>query len=120
MRVRVRHTIVKQAARFQRIAVEAQPAMRGIVSENIDYGRDLAKALARVNSGPHGAAYYKRINSETTGLLEGEFGPDGSPKTEFVGVGFRSGTNTDLDRAGEKVGQSAAADVRKALTRLFR
>lgn len=120
MRVRVRHTIDKQAARLERVAVETGPALHGIVSENIDYGRDLAKALARVNAGPHGKSFHKRINSEMTGLLAGEFGPDGSPKTEFVGVGFRSGTNTDLDRAGEKVGQSAAADVRKALTRLFR
>lgn len=119
MRVKVRHRIGRLADDYAEIPVKATLGMRGIVSDNIDYGRDLAKALARANAGPHGKHYYKRISSEMTGLLEGEFGPSGTPKTEFVGVGFRSGRNTDLPRSADKVLISASADVRKLITRLF-
>lgn len=119
MQIRVRHHIDRLADDYEQVAINAPIGMRKIVADNIDYGRDLAKALARANAGPHGAAYYKRIHSEMTGVLTGEFGPDGSPKTEFVGVGFRSGMNTDLDRAGDQTLIAASADVRKLLTRLF-
>lgn len=120
MKVRVRHRIDRLADDYAAIPTKAVVQMRGIVSDNIDYGRDLAKALARANAGPHGKDYYKRINSEMTGLLEGEFGPDGSPKTEFVGVGFRSGTNHDLDAAADALPASTSRDVRMMLTRLFK
>lgn len=119
MRVRVRHQIDRLAGDYAEIPVKAAVQMRKIVSDNIDYGRDLAKALARAEAGPHGKHYYKRINSEMTGPLEGEFGPDGTPKTEFVGVGFRSGTNKDLEAAAKALPSSTARDVRKMLARLF-
>lgn len=119
MRVRVRHQIDRLADDYAEIPVKAVVQMRNIVSENIDYGRDLAKALARAGAGPHGKHYYKRISSEMTGLLEGEFGPDGTPKTEFVGVGFRSGTNKDLPAAADALPASVSRDVRMMLTRLF-
>lgn len=118
MRVRVVHSIDRlaqqQAQRPVRLAAEAPR----IVKDNADFGRDLARALARERAGRHGSAYWKRINSEMTGSLEAEFGPDGTPKSEFVGVGFRHGRNTDLPKAADKAAAALAADVRKLLSRL--
>lgn len=120
MRVKVRHRIDKLAAKQETAAVEAKLGLAKIVMENVDFGRDLAKALAREKAGPHGKNYHKRITSERTGLLEGEYGPEGIPKTDFVGVGFRHGRNTDLPKSADKMTPAAAADVRKLITRLFR
>ena len=119
-RVRVRHRIDRLAEQYADIPVKAAEQMPRIVMDNAKFGRDLAKALARAKAGPHGKAYYKRINAERTGMLTAEFGPDGAPKTNFVGVGFRHGRNTDLQQAGEKAGDQLAADVRKMVSRLFR
>ena len=119
MRVRVRHRIDRLADDYAAIPAKAIVGMNKIVRDNVDYGRDLAKALAREKAGPHGQAYYKRITSEMTGALEGEYGPEGSPKTEFVGVGFRSGINTDLPQSADRVGPAAAADLRRLITRLY-
>lgn len=119
MRIRVRHTIDRLADKYEKIPAQAMVGMNRIVRENVDYGRDLAKALAREQAGPHGQNYYKRITSEMTGPLEGEYGPTGSPKTEFVGVGFRSGINTDLPQSADKVTPAAAADLRRLITRLY-
>ncbi len=119
MKIRVRHRIDKLADDYAAIPARALVGMNKIVRDNVDYGRDLAKALAREKAGPHGRAYFKRISSEMTGALEGEYGPTGEPKTEFVGVGFRSGINTDLPQSADKVGSSAAADVRRLITRLY-
>lgn len=101
------------------IPVRAIVGMNAAVRENVDYGRDLAKALARAGAGPHGKHFHKRIHSEMTGPLVGEFGPDGTPKSEFVGVGFRNGTNRDLERAGDQTLIEAASDVRKLVDGLF-
>ena len=119
MKVRVRHTIDRLADKYEKIPAQAIVGMNKIVRDNVDYGRDLAKALAREKAGPHGQAYYKRITSEMTGLLEGEYGPSGTPKTEFVGVGFRHGINTDLPQSADKAMVSMAADVRRLITRLY-
>ena len=119
MRIKVRHTVDRLADKYEKIPAQAIVGMHKIVADNVDYGRDLAKALAREKAGPHGQAYHKRITSEMTGLLEGEYGPTGSPKTEFVGVGFRSGINTDLPQSADRVGPAAAADLRKLITRLY-
>lgn len=119
MRVRVRHSIDKLADDYAAIPSKATAGMVRIVRDNVDYGRDLAKALAREQAGPHGKNYYKRISSEMTGLMEGEYGPTGEPKNDFIGVGFRSGINTDLPQSADKVAQSTSADVRKLITRLF-
>lgn len=118
MKIRVRHSIDRLAHDYEQIPVQAAAGLARIARDNVDYGRDLAKALARERSGPHGKSYFKRISSEMTGPLSGEWGPSGSPKTEFVGAGFRSGVNTDLPQSADKVIQSASADVRKLITRL--
>lgn len=123
MRARVHHGIDKLAADYERIAVEARPGLSAIVRDNVDHGRDLAKALAREKAGPHGKHFYKRITSEMHGgdALSGEYGPTGTPKTEFVGVGYRNGNgNTDLAKSADVLPASTSADIRKLLTRLFR
>lgn len=119
MRVRVRHNIDRLASKYATVSQAAEAEMPRLVAENVDYGRDLWRALAREGAGPHGSAFHKRINSEMTGALEGEFGPDGSPKSEFVGVGYRHGRNADLPKAADKVAPALSRDVRRMLSRLF-
>ena len=82
-----------------------------VVRRNINEGNRIAKRLARAKAGPHGTNYYKRLTAEMTGTLEGEYGPEGDPKTEFVGVGFRHGINTDLPQSADEIGPKFAKDV---------
>lgn len=120
MQVRVMHTLGRLAADERSAATEVERRSPGVVKDAADYGRDLARALARANAGPHGKHFYKRINSEMTGATEAEFGPDGTPKTEFVGVGFRTGGgNRDLEQAAEPAAVSLAADVRDMLRKVL-
>lgn len=126
MRVRVRHTVDRLADRLDDTNSRLAAGGPRVVAANIDYGRDLAKAVARVKSGPHGKAYYKRINSEMHAGLgpfgnawSGEFGPDGTPKTEFVGAGFRHGGNTDLEQAATPAATELARDVRRLIAEMF-
>jgi hypothetical protein len=119
VRVKVRHHIDRLAERQATAVGEFRPRARRAVKHSTDLGRDLARALAREKAGPHGSAFHKRINSEMTGPLEGEFGPDGSPKTEFVGVGYRHGRNTDLEKAADRVGPDLAARVRRILSEVL-
>ena len=76
-RVRVRHRIDRLAEQYADIPVKAAEQMPRIVMDNAKFGRDLAKALARAKAGPHGKAYYKRINAERTGMLTGPLSPAG-------------------------------------------
>ncbi|MCR1785305.1 hypothetical protein KVF89_22385 [Nocardioides carbamazepini] len=115
MRVKVRHHIDRLAQRQESAAVDFTPKASRAVRQSTQFGRDLARALAREKAGPHGEHYWKRVNAEMTGILEGEFGPDGTPKSNFVGVGFRHGRNTDLPKAADKVGPDLTARVRKIL-----
>ena len=119
MKVRVRHQIDRLADDYAEIPAKAAAGLARIARDNVDYGRDLARALAREQAGPHGKNYFKRISSEMTGTFEGEYGPTGDPKTDFVGVGFRSGINTDLPQSADKMAPAAAADVRRLITRLY-
>ena len=48
-----------------------------------------------------------------------EYGPTGSPKSEFVGVGFRHGLNTDLPRSSDIVGPKMANAVQDLPGRWF-
>jgi hypothetical protein len=117
--VKVRHRLDRLEADQNRAATEFLPKAHRAVKQSTDFGRDLARALAREKAGPHGKAFHKRINSEMTGPLEGEFGPDGTPKTEFVGVGYRHGRNTDLEKAADRVGPDLAARVRRILSEVL-
>ncbi|WP_370290244.1 hypothetical protein [Nocardioides sp.] len=87
-------------------------------------GNRIAKDEARAKSGPHGRNYFKRIKVDAPrgsvmGWWSAEYGPTGVPKSEFVGAGFRHGTNTDLDISAARAGEILARDVRKAMDSWF-
>lgn len=119
MRVHVTHGIDDLASDLADIAARVKPDMRGVVNESRRSAERLAKGFAREKAGPHGKDYYKRISSEMTGLLSAEIGPTGIPKSEFVGVGFRHGTNTDLARTSDIVGPAFARAVRDQIDGWF-
>ncbi len=120
--VRVIHGIDDLANDIAAIAKRVKPDMRGVVRDGLRVGTMLAKEYAREFAGPHGERYYKRISSEMHGglglfgnTISGEYGPTGIPKTDFVGVGFRSGTNTDLARTTDIVGPAFLRSVDDAV-----
>jgi hypothetical protein len=115
----VENTIGDLADDLASIARNAQPRLSGVVRRNVNVGLREAKRLARRKAGPHGENYYKRLSGEMTGLLEGEYGPEGDPKTDFVGVGFRHGLNTDLPNSADVVGPKFLKDVGDELDRWF-
>lgn len=117
--VRVIHSLGDLDDDLSSIAARVKPEMRDVVDDARRETERLAKQFAREKSGIHGKAYYKRISSEMTGPLEAEVGPTGTPKTEFVGAGFRHGVNTDLPRAADATGPEMAADVREKVSRWF-
>lgn len=90
-----------------------------IVRRNARAGNRFAQNLARARSGPHGALYFRRLTFEMTGPLTGEFGPEGEPKTEFVGAGFRHGLNMDLLDTADVIGPRFANDVINTVDGLF-
>lgn len=90
-----------------------------VVRTNLREGIAQAKVFARESAGPHGKDYYKRISGEMHGLLSAEFGPAGTPKTEFVGVGFRHGHNLDLPRTADIIGPQMAGDASDVLDSMF-
>lgn len=92
---------------------------RAVVRRNVDVGVVLTKRAARAAAGPHGANYFKRITGEMTGALEGEFGPKGPPKTDYVGVSGTAGAMRDLDKAADKVGPKFAAEIDRMVGSLF-
>jgi hypothetical protein len=118
MRVYVIGGVSDLARDMEGIAVRVRPDMRGVVRDGVKVGTELARGFAREKSGRHGVRYYKRITSSmnrSLGLfgntISGEFGPSGTPKTEFVGAGFRHGINTDLPRAADIIGPSFLRSV---------
>lgn len=111
MRIRVIDTIGDLEADLREIPVIATRDMQDTVREMGRAGAAYAKGIARQKAGPHGTNYYKRLTAEMTGTLEGEYGPEGDPKTEFVGVGFRHGINTDLPQSADEIGPKFAKDV---------
>lgn len=101
-----------------RAAAQAPRKLRGAVRRTERYTTSLVRSIARAKSGPHGKAYYKRIGGEMIGPLSAEIGPEGIPKSEFVGAGFRHGENRDLDQARKPAGERLAEEARKALGEL--
>lgn len=119
MRVHVIGGVDDLAADLTGIAKRVRPDMRGVANESRVEGEKVMKGFAREKSGPHGKAYYKRIDSEMTGPLSAEIGPSGVPKSEFVGAGFRHGVNTDGARTSDVVGPEMARKVRRKLDGYF-
>lgn len=103
-----------------KIAKKARPDMERVVRRAAVNGNRQAKKLARRKAGPHGKMYYKRLSAEMTGVLRWEYGPEGIPKTDFVGVGFRHGPpNTDLAQSLDIQAPKFHADVAKLPDRWF-
>lgn len=127
MRVRAIHNIDGLARDVEKIGVKTRPAMVSVVRDGLKVGTALARTYAKESAGPHGRAYFKRINSEMHGsgglfgnTISGEYGPAGIPKTEFVGAGFRNGHNTDLPRSADIVGPSFGRSVNVEVGELFK
>lgn len=117
--VHVVHTIGDLYDDLRAIAVRADKDLSKVVRKNVREGTAQAKTFARAGAGLPGKAYYKRISGEMTGPLSGEFGPTGSPKTEFLGVGFRHAGNLDLPRTADIIGPQMAGDVDDAVDGWF-
>lgn len=101
------------------IAARAPGDMSVVVRKNINAGNVIARRFARAKAGIHGKNYYKRLSAEMTGLLRGEYGPTGIPKSDFVGVGFRHGVNLDLPNSADIIAPKFARDVSHLADRWF-
>lgn len=110
--IRVTHDIDDLASDLAAIPVKFAKQAPRVIKKDAHEGNMLARKLARANAGPHGKNYYKRLTSELTGPLTAEYGPEGDPKTDFVGVGFRnSGPNMDLPNSADFIGPKFAYHV---------
>lgn len=110
MRVRVDHRDITWLAVDQaEIAINAKPSMRKVVAKNVNRGGKVEQGIAKAASGPHGRSYFKRISSEMTGPLQGEWGPHsgGTP----VGAGWRHGVNTDSEKSADIVGPAFQKEI---------
>lgn len=118
--VRVTHNGVADLARdMEALPVKAASAFAGTVRTDLFEGNEIAKGFAKAGAGPHGKNYFKRLSAEMTGPYSGEYGPEGTPKSNFVGVGFRHGTNMDLPNSADIIGPKLAKDLRKDVDGLF-
>jgi hypothetical protein len=112
VRIRVLHGIDDLSSDMAAIAASAEAKLVPVVKRNVEAGQRLAQGFARAASGPHGRLYYKRITSEMTGALEGEFGPTGDVAGNAVGAGWRNRPNNlDQDKAADVVGPDFADEV---------
>tara|TARA_R100000655_G_scaffold109699_1_gene165022 strand:+ start:6947 stop:7312 length:366 start_codon:yes stop_codon:yes gene_type:complete len=112
VRVRVIDSIGDLAADLARIPVKAATDLPPVVQRSVREGNALAQSFARAASGPHGKNYYKRITSEMTSPLVGEYGPHGNVVGNAVGAGWRSGPpNTDLEKSQDVIGPKFANTV---------
>lgn len=124
--ISVSHGIGDLYRDLSNIAAQTRPVMRGVVKDGLRVGKGLARQYSKDSAGPHGKHLYKRINSEMHGdlglfgnTISGEYGYDGTPKSEFVGGGFRHGINTDLPRSADIVGPSFIRSVDDEIGDLF-
>lgn len=117
--MRVTHTIHDLAGDLRQIPPQATIEARQLVRKNAHKGSMEARRIARAKGGPHGKKYFKRITSEMTGPFEAEWGPEGDPKTEFVGAGWRHGVNLDMPQSLDLIKPKFARDVNAMLDRLF-
>lgn len=118
--IRVSHTVDSLERDMRAIPARAALGLAKAVAEATVLGNRRAQGFARKASGPHGSAYYKRITSEMTGPLSGEFGPTSDLHGLPVGGGYRhGGGNRDLERAAPIAGDRLERDVHKVIERLF-
>lgn len=119
MRVHVYHDIDDLASDLAAIPVKFAAEAPGVVAKSARKGNKLARQFAKEGAGSHGTNYYKRVTPEARGALEWEYGPEGIPKSDFVGVGFRHGRNTDLPRSADAIGPDFQDSVGDLVDRLF-
>lgn len=119
MSIRVTHDIHDLSDDLAGLPVKLGRALPPVVKRNAHEGNRTARKFARTKAGPHGKNYYKRLTVEMTGPYSAEYGPEGDPKTEFVGAGWRHGVNLDLPNSADLIGPKLASDVGDVLDRLF-
>ena len=128
MRVSVTHNLDDLQRDLERIGPEFYKQGSAVVRRSASEGGKIARMFARENSGPHGKDYWKRITWDRSaravsafggGSITAEYGPEGFPKTEFVGAGWRHGTNTDLEKSMDLIGPIMAGYTRDILDDLF-
>lgn len=119
MRVSVTHTIADLERDLKRMPARARAGAAKVVRKNAVEGNRLARKIARSKAGPHGKDYYKRITAEMKSPTSWEYGPEGIPKSDFVGVGFRHGVNNDLPQSADVIGPKFAKDALDMLDGLF-
>lgn len=119
MRVHVKYDGLKD---LQRDLEKGAPTLvregRKLVAKKVREGSGAARRIAREKSGPHGKAYYKRITSDMTGPMTGEWGPHdgGTP----VGAGWRNGPgNTDLPQSADIIVPQFQKDAADLVASLF-
>lgn len=118
--IHIEHTIGDLVADLGKIGSQAKRDLPKIVRRNVREGGLLTQRIARGRSGPHGKNYFKRISSEMTGPLTGEWGPTGSVVENAVGAGWRHGpANTDLEKSQDVIGPKFAREVGEAADRWF-
>jgi hypothetical protein len=88
---------------------------RGAVLASAEYGNKVAQGIARAAAGPHGSNYYKRMTAESLGSMVAEYGPEGPPKTDYVGVSGTAGAMRDLTKSAPR----AAAHLQKRAGKLL-
>jgi hypothetical protein len=90
-----------------------------LVLKHAEIGNDIARGIAKKAAGKHGKNYFKRLSAERTGAWQAEFGPEGPPKTDYVGVSGGEGAMRDLEKAADRVAPRFARDAGKMLDSLF-
>lgn len=120
MRVRVLHDIDDLASDLAAIPSQFSRKAPKIVAKNARAGNKIAQRLSRQRGGPHGKSFFKRLSAEAIGPLSWEYGPEGTPKTEFVGVGYRNGgPNLDLPDSADLIRVKFGDDVAELVDGLF-
>lgn len=111
--------IADLAGDLKRIPATARLRGAAVVAKNVEIGAEATRTIAKAMAGPHGEDYYKRITGEMTGPLQGEFGPEGPPKTDYVGVDGSAGAWRDLQKAETKIAARFQRDIRRMVDGLF-
>jgi hypothetical protein len=90
-----------------------------VVAKNAEIGNHIARGIAEKAAGPHGKDYFKRLSAEAVGPLAWEYGPEGPPKTDYVGVSGTAGAMRDLEKSAERIAPRFARDAGRLLDSLF-
>jgi len=127
-RVRVVHGIDDLEGDMVSIAKRARPDMVKTVREGLKVGNSIARDNAKRSGGPHGKRFYKRYSWEMHGVvafggtagISGEYGPEGIPKSEFVGAGYRNnGPNLDLPNSADQIAPAFYGEVKRLPEKWF-